>query len=292
MCSYIVHGFINNNVGVSIATGLGNRCNLDFDEILTYFGQDEQTSVITLYVEGLDNPQRFLDIAKRIVKQKPIIAYKGARSERVSRSTLSHTGTLAGKYEFYKAAFNQAGIITVTSITDLIDIAKALSIQQPARGNRIVVFNPQAGPGIVTADKCYELGLKLAEFSPATVQKLRQIGYPPQAGDNPFDIAWVGWNAEAAQEMIKAMATNNEIDGIIIVGAAFRTNIRMMKAIATTGKSFNIPVIISTDSPKGIVTSHIEAVEESGFPVYPTPERAALGMYGLVKYGEILRSLQ
>jgi acyl-CoA synthetase (NDP forming) len=290
VCSYTVHAFINNNIGVSKATGLGNRCNLDFDEILTYFGQDEQTRVITLYIEGLDSPQRFLDIAKKIVRQKPIIAYKGARSERVSKSTLSHTGTLAGKYEFYKAAFHQAGIITVTSLNDLVDIAKALSLQPPAAGNRIAVVNPQAGPGIITADKCYDLGMKLATFSPATEQKLRQLGYPPQAGDNPFDLAWIGWNADTGREILKVILADNSADGVIIVGAAFRTNLKLMKALADMVKSFNTPVAISTDSPKNMVTTQIEAVEESGFPVYPTPERAAVGMHGLVKYGEILKS--
>lgn len=290
ICSYTIHAFINNNIGVSKATGMGNRCNLDFDEILTYFGQDEQTRVITLYVEGLDNPQRFLDVAKQVVKYKPIIAYKGARSEGVSRSTLSHTGTLAGNYEFYKAAFAQAGIITVTSITDMIDIAKALSLQTPSTGNRIAIFNPQAGPGIITADKCHELGLRLAKFSPAAEQKLRETGYPPQAGDNPLDLAWIGWSADTGQELIKAMIMDNAVDGIIIVGAAFRTNVKLMKALADTAKLFHKPVTISTDSPKNMATTQIEAVEESGFPVYPTPERAAVGMYGLVKYGEILKS--
>ena len=101
LCSYIVHALTNHNIGVSKAIGLGNRCNLDFDEIVTYLSQDRETSVIVLYIEGLEQPRRLMDVARETVRRKPILVYKGGRSQDSSPATLSHTGALAGKHELY-----------------------------------------------------------------------------------------------------------------------------------------------------------------------------------------------
>ncbi len=290
-CAFITHAFTSNNIGISKATGLGNRCNLDFDEIVTYFGQDEQTKVISIYVEGLEQPQRFLNTAKQVARHKPIVAYKGGRSEGMSRATVSHTGTLAGKYDFYKAAFTQAGIIIVTSITELVDTTKALALQTPANNNRIAIISFQAGPGIITADKCRDLGLRLADFSPATEKRLRQIGYSSNAANNPVDLAYISWDFNASQEMLKAILEDNGVDGVIIVSVLFHKNIKLIGAFINISKQYNKPMTISIDSPGNIISDQIDAIEESGFPIYPLPERAATGMSGLARYGEILRTI-
>ncbi|GAI08343.1 unnamed protein product, partial [marine sediment metagenome] len=175
MCGYIVNALTNHNVGVSKAIGLGNRCNLDFDETVAYLAEDKETRVIILYLEGLEQPKRLMRVASEVVKRKPIVAYKGGRDEESNRATLSHTGALAGKHKFYEVAFAQAGIIAVDNITELVDIAKALDLQPPTSGDRVGILSAQAGPGIIIADKCRKLGLRLAEFSPATRQKLRQL---------------------------------------------------------------------------------------------------------------------
>jgi acyl-CoA synthetase (NDP forming) len=92
MCVYISHALSNHNVGISKAMGLGNRCGLDFDEVLAYLGQDEETRLIAIYVEGLEEPRLLTEVAREVVKRKPILAYKGGRSEGIDRTTLSHTG--------------------------------------------------------------------------------------------------------------------------------------------------------------------------------------------------------
>ena len=115
---YIIPTLTNHNVGISKAMGIGNRCNLDFDEVVTYLGQDEDTKVIALYVEGVGQPRRLASVAREVVKRKPIVVYKGGRGEESNRATMSHTGALAGKYEFYKAAFAQSGVIAVDNVTE------------------------------------------------------------------------------------------------------------------------------------------------------------------------------
>ncbi len=287
---YVVHALTNHNVGISKAIGLGNRCNLDFDELVPYFGQDRDTEVIVLYVEGLEQPRRLIQAAREVIKRKPIVVYKAGRGEEMDRATLSHTGALAGKYEFYKAAFRQAGMIVVDSVMELVDVAKALAFQPAAAGNRVAVFSVQAGPGIIMADKCHEQGLKLAQFSPATKRRLRQLASPLNPVDNPVDLAWKSDEFDACREMLKVVLDDDGVDAIIVAAVFYGSNMEVMRAVVDVARGSRKPIIVCLDSPRGAAYAEINALEESGIPTYPLPERAVTGLAGLVRYGEILRA--
>jgi acyl-CoA synthetase (NDP forming) len=285
---YVVHALTNHNVGISKAIGLGNRCNLDFDELVTYFGQDEETEVIVLYVEGLEQPQQLVEAAREVTKRKPIVVYKGGRGEEMARATLFHTGALAGEYEFYKTAFHEAGMIVVDNITELVDVAKALAFQPAAAGNRVAIFSVQAGPGIIMADKCHEQGLRLAQFSPATKRRLRQLASPLNPVDNPVDLAWKSDEFDACREMLKVVLDDDSVDAIIVAAVFYSTNMELMRAVVDIAKDSKKPITVCLDSPRGAAYAEIIVLEESGIPTYPLPERAVAGLAGLVRYGEIL----
>ena len=285
---YIVHALTNHNVGISKAIGLGNRCNLDFDELVTYFGQDKDTRVIVLYVEGLEQPQRLFEAARKVVKRKPIVVYKGGRGEEMSRATLSHTGAPAGDYPSYEVAFRQAGMIAVDSITEVVDTAKALAFQPAAEGNRVAVLSVQAGPAIIMADKCREQGLALAEFSAATKSRLEKLASPLNAVDNPVDLAWKSDEFDACREMLKAVLNDDGVDAIIVAAVFYSSNMELMRAVVDLAKYSQKPMTVCLDSPRGVAYAEINALEASGIPTYPLPERAVTGLAGLVKYGEIL----
>ncbi len=291
MCLYIVHALTNHNVGISKAMGLGNRCNLDFDEVVTYFAEDEETGVIVLYIEGLEQPQRLINVARQVVRRKPIVVYKGGRDETINRAALSHTGTLAGKYEFYKAAFTQAGIIAVDDTTELIDVAKALAWQPPPSGNRVAILTTQAGAGIITADKCRQLGLRLAEFSPATRQRLRQLVSPLNPIDNPVDMAWKAADFDTCQEILRAIMEDDSVDIVTVVSVYYPLSMKLMRAVIDISHSYKKPITVSLDSPGGAAYAEINALEESCIPTYPFPERAITGLAGLVRYGKILQAV-
>jgi acyl-CoA synthetase (NDP forming) len=286
--TYVVHALTNHNVGISKAIGLGNRCNLDFDELVTYFGQDRDTEVIILYVEGLEQPRRLITAAQKVTGRKPILVYKAGRGEEVSRATLSHTGALAGKYEFYKAAFRQAGMIVVDSIMELVDVAKALAFQPAAAGNRVAVFSVQAGPGIIIADKCHEQGLRLAQFSPETKQRLRQLVSPLNPVYNPVDLAWKSDEFGASREMLKAVLNDESVDAIIVAAVFYGSNMELMRAVVDVAQDSPKPIMVCLDSPRGTAYAEVNALEENGIPTYPLPERVVTGLAGLVRYGEIL----
>ncbi len=289
MCIYISHALSNHNVGISKAMGLGNRCGLDFDEVIAYLGEDEETRLIAIYVEGLEKPQLLTKVAREVVKRKPIVAYKGGRSEGIDRVTLAHTGAQAGRYESYKEAFAQAGIITVDSSTEMIDMAKALAFQPPASGNRVAIFSVQAGPAVVMADRCHEYGLRLAQFSPAARRKLKRLGSPLHAVDNPVDVGWKSDELDACRQMLKVALEEDGVDGIVVGAVFLGSNMGLMWAVVDIAKKYKKPITVCLDSPHGAAHAEISALEESGIPTYPLPERAVSGLAALVKYGEIIR---
>jgi acyl-CoA synthetase (NDP forming) len=286
---YIVHALTNHNVGISKAIGLGNRCNLDFDELVGYFGQDKETEVIILYVEGLDEPERLIDAAKKVAKNKPIVVYKGGRGEELSRATLAHTGALAGDYVFYEKAFREAGMIAVDSITEVVDTAKALAFQPPAGGNRVAILSVQAGPAIIMADGCRQQGLKLAQFSAATRSKLKKLASPLNAIDNPIDLAWKSDDFDSCREMLKAVLDDDGVDAIIVAAVFYSTNMELMRAVVDIAGEAKKPVTVCLDSPRGAASAEINALEAAGVPTFPLPERAVSGLAGLVRYGEIIK---
>jgi len=289
MLIHITHTLTDLNIGISKAVGLGNRCDLDFDEVVTYLAQDEETRVIILYMEGIEQPRELMKVARQVVKKKPILAYKGGKIGGIGRATFSHTGALAGEYQFYKAAFVQAGMIEVDDSTELIDITKALIFQPPSSGDRVAILSVQAGPGIVIADRCHRLGLRLAELSPATKQRLRQLASPLNPVDNPVDIAWRTNDFDACREMFKVVLEDAGVDGMIVTAVSFPPGMEVMRAVIDVAGYRDKPITVCLDSPLGVSYASLHALEESGVPVYPLPEKAATGLAGLVRYGRILK---
>jgi acetyltransferase len=284
---YISNALHNHNIGLSKLIGLGNRCNLDFPEILSYLAQDKETDIIIMYIEGAEQPRQLIKAASEVVKRKPIVVFKGGRGEVMNSATLSHTGALAGKYEFYKAAFTQAGMIDVDSITELVDTVKALAFQPPSSGNRVAVLSVQAGPAIIIADRCRELGLKLAEFSIVTRQKLRQLISPLNPIDNPVDIAWQHDKLDPLRAMLEVTLQDEGVDAVIVASVYYTGE--LTRAVTEIGQYSHKPIIACHSSFGGGSDDQQKALEENHIPTYPLPDRAVTGLAGLVRYGEILK---
>jgi acyl-CoA synthetase (NDP forming) len=290
MTIYIVHALTNHNIGVSKALGMGNRCVVDFDEVVDYLGKDDETKLIALYIEGLDQPRRLMRVAAAVSRKKPILALKGGRSG-INHATLSHTGALAGEDRFYQAAFHQAGIVQVQDTTELVDMAKALTKQPPARGNRIAVLSVQAGPGIVIADKCRRMGLALAQFSEATRERLREVASPMNSIENPVDVAWANQDYEACVHMMRCVLEDENVGGMIAASLHFPPGADFFRAVIEVAADSPKPITVCMDSPLGESYVEWHIMQEQGLPVFPLPERAVTGMAGLVRWGRAVQKL-
>ena len=278
-------------VGLSKIIGIGNRCNIDFADVLGYLGDDPDTGVIMMYVEGTDEARRLFEVAGRVTKKKPVIALKAGRSRAKDEAAYSHTGSLAGSYEIYAAAFEQAGIMMVDSSIELLDVAKALSLCPLPGGKRVAVLSGQAGPGIIMSDVCEQHGLVLADFSEETTRQVHELLPPVAMRSNPIDMgpAWYDW--ETTRKVIEVVLVDENVDGLLLYAAYASANEPLLKEIDSLLKSppAEKPIISCFPSPTGVWVEEKRGLGEAGVALYPTPERTARAMVGLVRRGRVVR---
>ncbi|MDW8034994.1 MAG: CoA-binding protein [Candidatus Korarchaeum sp.] len=162
-------------IGLSKFISYGNKIDVDEVDVISYLRDDPQTRVILIYAESIDRGREFLELSREVTKEKPIVVLKAGRTSAGARAASSHTAAIAGSDAIYDAAFKQAGIIRVWDMEELFDVAKALAMQPPAEGESIAILTDGGGVGVMAADEAEALGLKLAEFSSFTIERLKEL---------------------------------------------------------------------------------------------------------------------
>lgn len=280
-CMYMVHQLMNCGAGVSKAMSLGNRCNIDFPDLMEYLAEDDDTRVVILHVEGLDNARKFVEAGQKLSKKKPVLSYKVGNFNSLSQAVCSHTGALAGRPEYQQAALKQAGFMSLASTSDLVDAARALSYQPLAKGNRFAVLSPQAGPAIIISDTCQRLGLCPSEFTPATRAKLKALVDPTTYKDNPIDMAITATRFDESVRTLAAVAADDNVDIIICATLFHSTYIHLLRALIHLAGQITKPVVVCSDTPLGVPNPEAVELERLKIPTYPLPERAALAAWAL-----------
>jgi len=278
------------NVGFSKIVGLGNRLNVDFPEMIAYLMDDPDTRVIALYIEGMDEPRRFLAAMKNARQAKPVVAYKTGRSRTGDQASASHTGSLAGKHEIYEGALKQAGVLQVDSAERLLDTARALSLCPLPRGGKIAILTGQAGPGIAAADVCESAGLEIAAFHPETQRLINALLPPLALRSNPVDMGPAWYNTQAITGIIQAAMEDDNVNGILLLmvfASANRGAIAGFSRLLLEWKQRK-PVVSCLLAPPGIWDEEIRLLETGGaLANFPTPERAAKAVAALWQYQKI-----
>jgi acyl-CoA synthetase (NDP forming) len=281
------------HVGMSKIVGLGNRLNVDFAEMFEYLTMDPNTDVIALYIEGLDDPRKLMEAAEAHRGKKPAVAYKTGSAIVGDRASLSHTGSMAGRHEIYEGALKQAGILPMESAETLLDAARALAVCPLPKGRRVAILSGQAGPGMAACDFCEAEGLEVAVFQPETQRIINDLLPPLALRTNPVDMGPAWYKASAIEGIVRAVMADDGVDGLLIL---------MMYASANRGAPAAIsplllewkqrkPVVSCLVSPPGIWDEEIRTMEKGKALLNcPTPERAALAMTSLWKYGQLIRS--
>ncbi|MDY6793238.1 MAG: CoA-binding protein [Thermodesulfobacteriota bacterium] len=286
-------GFLAMRVDVRFSKiiGLGNRLNVDFAEIIDYLMNDSATNVIMLYMEGIDDPTRFIEAVKKYRHKKPVIIYKTGSSEKGDQAVKSHTGSMAGKHEIYQGAFSQAGILSLDSAESLLDTAKAFGSSGIPQGPGVAVLSGQAGPGLAACDACEACGLKIARFEKLTQQSINKFLPPLALRTNPVDMGPAWYNASAQSGIIRAVINDKNVNAILLLIMFASANANLLEEMSEFLTEFKQakPIISCILAPPGVWDDNIRHLEESGALVnYPTPEQAARAMANLVKY----RSMQ
>jgi acyl-CoA synthetase (NDP forming) len=175
-------------MGVSAIVGLGNKSDLDEDDLLTFFEQDPNTHVIAMHVEDLKDGRSFAEVASRVSKKKPVIVLKAGRTAMGARAALSHTAALAGNDRIYDDVLRQCGVVRAMALKDMLELARGLPILPTPKGENVLIITGAGGSGVLLSDACVDNGLKLMAMPADLDAAFRKFIPPFGAAGNPVDI--------------------------------------------------------------------------------------------------------
>ena len=264
----------------------GNECDLNSTDFLEYFGHDVKTEVIIGYVEGVSDGRRFLDVAKRVSKKKPVILWKGGASYVGSRSAASHTGALTGSPQVWDAVFKQTGMIKVDSEDEMLDCLQAFSYLPLPQGNRVGILSSTGGMGVAIADACVDYGLEVARLSETTLERLsRVVSSVGTCINNPIDIGMASsFDIKVSAKAIEALAEDDQVD--VIFKAIGGSNQDYIRTEVEALKGFGKPIVLISNIAMKVKMEEMKPIR--GLAVYHAGRRAALIVSKMVQYQRYL----
>ena len=287
------------------AISIGNEANINIIDALEYLGADEDTKAVILYMEGICDGRRLIEVARKITPHKPVLAQYVGGSNAGARAGMSHTGALAGPDFLCDGILKQAGIIRVTSIEELFSHGWALATQPPLRGKRIGIVTNSGGPATAISHTLDLGGMDVPRF-PENLQNSLRPHMPPHASTvNPVDLTFyldIELLAATAPEIIMK---SSEVDGMIIHGV-FNLGARRgarngdedsaillgrppdhsgIERMVSLPSKYNIPLVISSFFDRS--DKYTAAYQDNNVPVFDAPEKAARAMVSLSRYREI-----
>jgi 3-hydroxypropionyl-CoA synthetase (ADP-forming) len=277
--------------GLSKMISYGNRSDVDEADMISYAGNDPQTKVICLYVEGFGDGRKFINSAKRVMKEKkkPVVIWKSGRSAAGAKQAASHTGSLGGSNAIIMGAFKQAGIISVDSYQELAGVAKALAWQPPAKGSRVAMCSNGAGPMIAGIDNFERLGLSLTKMSQQIIKNMKEH-FPPTyviGKGNPADVTG-GATADDYRYIIQQFYDEKNVD-IVMPWFVFQDDPLeevIIDYLEDFSKKGTKPLLVGGNG--GPYTQKIsKLIEDKGIPVYDDLRTWVAAASALAQWGAV-----
>ncbi|MFC2157223.1 acetate--CoA ligase family protein [Acidobacteriota bacterium] len=274
-------------IGMRMYASFGNEADVSMNEIIDYYGQDDETKVIMVHIETLKDPAGFLKVASRTTPKKPILALKSGKTSEGAVAVASHTGSLMEQDTLADAIFEKSGVIRFHSQEEMIQTAMAFSRQPVPTGNRVVIVTNTGGPAIISVDECIAAGLKLADLSPSTREELGQLLFTEATISNPVDVVATA-GPEQYGGTVEALLKDPNIDSLLLnfVTPPFVDCIGVARKLAEIGKTATKP-IVSVVMTIERWDEVIRLIRESGIPVYDFPETASKVLAAMTEYGQI-----
>jgi len=273
-------------VGVSQFVSVGNKADVSSNDLLLAWEDDPRTRVIALYLESFGNPRKFARIARRVARGKPIIAIKAGRSAAGRLAGLSHTAAAASSDVVVDALFEQAGVLRVDTMEQMLDGARVLCDQPVPRGTRVAVIGNSGGPGILAADAAESSGLRVVQLGPDTERLLRQAVPTAASCRNPVDLG-AAVRPEELTAALGVVLAADEVDAVLVVftDTAVTDAGAVMAQIAASATMTDKPVIATRvgTEPASIPVPGSDRL----LPVFTFPEPAAAALALAARYGRI-----
>ena len=274
-------------IGISSFVSVGNKADISGNDLLRYWEVDEATAVIALYLESFGNPRKFVRIASRVARTKPIVAVKSGRSPAGARGAMSHSAALATSDDVAELVLSRAGVTRVDTLEELFDTTQAFASQPAPNGRRVAIVGNAGGPAILAADAATAHGLLVPELSDETQARLISFLPPSAATRNPVDIVASGSPA-AFEQALRVVLEDPQIDAVlaIYVPPLPDRDRSMLDAIATAAAGRPDKTMLAT------VLAGNETVQLEGIrvPTYRFPESAVRALAHMASRSEWLRS--
>lgn len=284
----IHQAFAEMGIGTRMYASNGNACDVTIPEILRYYGDDQGTRVIVLYVEGLRDPETFLKVAREVAAKKPILAMKAGRTEEGAKAAASHTGGLAKEDLATDLIFEKTGIISFTDEEELCQAAVAFSSQPIPKGNRVGMITNTGGPAVIATDVLINAGLMIPPLSEKAKAVLREKLFPEASVGNPIDVLATA-GAEQFRAAIDIVMEEDQIDSVYLnfVTPFFVDAESIAREIVEVNKERRKPIICNLMTDKRQWVGTVETLKQGGVPYYSFPSTAAKVLTALTKYSEI-----
>ncbi len=275
--------------GMSKMISYGNRADVDEADMIWYLAHDPNTKVIGLYVEGFGDGRKFVNTARRVIKEfgKPIVIWKSGRTQRGAKQAVSHTGSMGGSYAVVKGALKQAGVILVDSYQELVGTLKALAWQPAAKGNRVALVSNGIGPVISAIDHFERLGLEVAQISESTLKAFKEYYPPTFVIGNPMDVTGSATSNDYKFAIEKFMEDPN-VD-IIMPWFVFQDDPLdegIVDVLAELNKEKRKPILAGAIGGQYTVKM-VKAIESKGIPFYNEIIPWVRAAAALVEWGRV-----
>jgi acetyltransferase len=291
LCASVLDWASEAHVGFSALVSVGSMLDVDFGDLIDYFGTDIQTSSIVLYLESIENARKFLSAARGFARAKPIVVVKAGRFRESAKAALSHTGALCGEDAVYDAAFRRSGIVRVEAINDLFNCAEALAMQPNPKGPNLTIITNAGGPGIMATDFLIAKGGELSPLSSQTIQALKNALPSYCSVLNPVDILEEA-TADRFKKAIEICLKDPNSDGFLIIYTP--------QGVADPVEAARMIVELSRQNRKTILTSFMgedncwkarKILRKNGIPAFSTPEQAVSTFMYMHSYAKNLELL-
>lgn len=291
LCTSVLDWAIEGKIGFSQFVSIGNSIDVEFGDLIDYFGEDENTHCIILYIESIQNPRKFMTAARAFARKKPIIVYKAGRFPESAQVAASHTGAMASEDAVYDAAFQRAGLARVYDIGDIFSVAELIGRGKFPQGPRLGIITNAGGPGVMATDALIGAHGVLAELSEETYSLLNDNLPAYWSHGNPVDVLGDA-RAKRIAKATQIVLADKGVDAVLVIltPQAMTNPDATAREISALVPATGKPILAAWLGGQSMHEAD-DILVENGIPSYKTPEQAIRAFMTMVAYNRNLATL-
>jgi acetyltransferase len=291
LCTAVLDWSLGENVGFSSFISIGSMLDVNWGDLISYFGNDPKTHAIVIYMESIGDASSFLSAAREVSLTKPIIVIKAGRTAAAAKAAASHTGALTGSDDVLDAAFRRVGVLRVNAIADIFYMTEVLAKQPRPKGNRLCIVTNAGGPGVLATDALVQGGGVLAEVSPESMEAYNKLLPPSWSHGNPVDILGDA-EPERYAKSLEIAAKDPNIDGMLVIMTpqGMTNPTRIAEELRPYAHRLGKPVLASWMGGNSVAAGE-DILNQAGLPSFYYPDTAARAFNYMWQYADNLKGL-